>query len=80
MRLASFMGHSWQAHGILCYTLAREVHLNKAMVLLLFLPVSCVLCAWPAGAKIALCICLSVGLCVPTYHMHNNYTTYIVVL
>jgi len=24
------------------------------------------------------CICLSIGLCVPTYHMHNNYVTYIV--
>ena len=38
----------------------------------------------PSGPKIALgfpCLyCIYLGLCVPTYHMHNNYVTYIVAM
>jgi len=25
-------------------------------------------------------VCLSVGLCIPAYHVHNNYVTYIVAM
>jgi len=37
---------------------------------------------WSAGPKIAYVfhVCLSVGLCFPTYHIHNNYVTYTVVM
>ena len=33
----------------------------------------CLFCVW-------LLVCWSVDLCVPTYHMHNNYVTYIVAM
>ena len=45
-----------------------------------FLPAALAHSVWPAGPKIALCFPhLFVGLCAPTYHMCNNYATYIVI-
>jgi len=45
----------------------------------ILLPTGCARSMWPDGNKIAyvFCICWFVVLCVPTYHVHNNYITYV---
>ena len=53
---------------------------------MVLLPASRAWSVQPAGPKIALrfCVCLlvcwSVGLCVPTYHMCNDYIMYIIAM
>ena len=50
-----------------------------------FLPASCALCARPAGPKITLrfprlYMHMCMHMCVHTYHVRNNYVTYIVAM
>ena len=51
-----------------------------------FLPAGCTQSARPTGPKITLhfrvCLylCIYASLCIPTYHVHNNYVTYIVAM
>ena len=46
----------------------------------LFLPAGRTRSARPAGSKITLHFSASVGMCVRTYHVRNNYVTYIVAM
>jgi len=46
----------------------------------LLLPAGRVLWTWPAGPTFVHLFCLSIGLRVPTYHVHNNRVTYIVAM
>ena len=84
------MGHPCQAlTESYVITVAQKVHLNKAKVLLLFLPPSCSFyqpAVYEARGWLvlrllySLRICLSIGLLVcasPIYHVRNNYVTYI---